>query len=304
MSILRKLLRFFLGGGLREIEDDLQTTSLLAIGKLLTNQQKWIESDNLQDYEFKIFSEYGCDGIIQYLIHNVSIKNNIFIEFGVEDFMESNCRFLMMNNNWSGLVMDGSEKNINRLKKKSWFWRYDLEARAVFINKENINDLLSSQKYVDIGILSIDIDGNDYHILKTIDMRKLNPSILILEYNSVFGQNRKITIPYDSLFYRTKGHYSNLYFGASLPALSDLANKLGYALIGCNSAGNNSFFVRRDLLNDRVREKSISESYVISKFRESRNEKGELTYMNGSDRYNMLGGLKVLNIENGCIEFL
>lgn len=115
---------------------------------------------------------------------------------------------------------------------------------------------------------------------------------------------RKITVPYDRLFYRTSVHYSNLYFGASLPAIADLANKLGYALIGCNSAGNNSFYVRRDLLTNRIREKSISESFVVSKFRESRNEKGSLTYLSGTDRQNVIKGLKVLNIENSCIEYL
>lgn len=279
-------------------------TNLLAQGKILSNQQKMINSTDIHDYEFKIFSQNGCDGIIQYLVHNIEIKHKTFVEFGVEDFSESNCRFLMMNDNWSGLVMDGSEENMNRLRNFNWFWKYDLEIKTAFIDKDNINQLLSSPKYVDVGILSIDIDGNDYYILKEIDMKKLNPSILILEYNSVMGDTRKITIPYEKTFNRTKAHYSNLYFGASLPALTDLANSLGYGLVGCNSSGNNAFYVRRDLLNDIIKEKPLKEAYVESKFRESRDISGSLSLISGGDRLKTIQGLPVVNIETGNIELL
>lgn len=64
MDVFKKLLKR-LGVICKTVEKD-QQTSLLALGKLLSNQQKMMVSDNIQDYEFKIFSEYGCDGIIQY----------------------------------------------------------------------------------------------------------------------------------------------------------------------------------------------------------------------------------------------
>lgn len=53
-------------------------------------------TNNIKNYEFKVFSQWGEDGIIQHLIDSIEIKNKTFIEFGVEDFFESNCRFLMM----------------------------------------------------------------------------------------------------------------------------------------------------------------------------------------------------------------
>src|SRR6266568_64259 len=52
----------------------------------------------IQDYEFKVFSQWGEDGIIQYLIQTVEIKNKIFVEFGIQDYKESNTRFLLQNN--------------------------------------------------------------------------------------------------------------------------------------------------------------------------------------------------------------
>ena len=59
----------------------------------------------------------GEDGIIQRLVDVIEITEKTFIEFGVEDFSESNCPFLLMKDNWSGLVIDGSTKNISRLKR-------------------------------------------------------------------------------------------------------------------------------------------------------------------------------------------
>ena len=99
---------------------------LLATGRLLSNQQYNLEFKNIKDYEFKIFSQFGDDGIIQYLIKNLDIKNKTFIEFGVEDYMESNTRFLMMNDNWSGFIIDGSKDSINSIKNTNWYWKYDL----------------------------------------------------------------------------------------------------------------------------------------------------------------------------------
>jgi len=279
-------------------------TALLAMGAMLSKQQYSLNSNNINDYEFKIFSQFGDDGIIQYLIKNVEIKNETFIEFGVENYLESNTRFLMMNNNWSGFVMDGSNEAMKSLKNQNWYWKYCLTHKAVFIDKDNINALLESTGFTNIGLLHIDLDGNDYHILKEIDLSKLNPSIIIMEYNSVFGKDRQITMPYDKNFVRTKEHFSNLFFGASLPALNYEARKKGYSLVGCNIAGNNAYFVRKDLLNEKIKELSIDKAYKESKFRESRNEDYSLSYIAGKERLELIKGLDVLNTETNQLEKL
>ncbi|WP_299250041.1 hypothetical protein [uncultured Cytophaga sp.] len=279
-------------------------TTLLAMGSMLSKQQYSLLSNNINDYEFKIFSQFGDDGIIQFLIKNIEIKNEIFIEFGVEDYMESNTRFLMMNNNWTGFVMDGSEEAMNSLKNQNWYWQYCLTHKAVFIDQDNINGLLASTGFSNIGLLSIDIDGNDYHIFKKIDLSKLNPSIIIAEYNSIFGKTRQITVPYNKSFVRTQAHYSNLYFGASLPALNHAAIEKGYALIGCNKAGNNAYFIRKDLLNDKVKELPLEKAFIESKFRESRSKDYKLSYIAGEERLELIKGLDVLNVETNQLEKL
>ncbi len=281
-----------------------QETNLLAMGALLSNQQWTIQSNNINDFEFKIFSQWGDDGIIQFLIKHIKIEKEIFIEFGVEDYKESNTRFLMMHNNWSGFVMDGSEQAMNSLKKQYWYWKHQLTEKAVFIDRENINSLLESTGFKNIGLLHIDLDGNDYHILEEINLTQLNPSILIMEYNSLFGNDRLITIPYAKDFYRTKAHYSNLYWGASMPALNYLAVQKGYALVGCNLAGNNVYFVRKDLLNEKVRELTVHEAWKESKFREGRNPDYSLSLLGKEDRLASIKGLSVVNVKTKETEIL
>lgn len=254
----------------------------------------------LADLELRVFSQFGDDGIIQYLAHNLDLSYKTFIEFGVEDYFESNTRFLLQKENWSGFVMDGSDKNISRLKKASLYWRHDLNAQAAFVTKENINNLLleGMDNWDGVDILHIDIDGNDYWIWKEIE---INPAIVIMEYNSNFGIDRAITIPYAADFYRTNAHYSNIYWGSSLKALHTLATEKGYEFIGCNSAGNNAYFIRKDKMNERVKSVSLESGYVKSKYRESRDKNGNLTYATRKERAEILKGLPVYDIDSETI---
>lgn len=258
---------------------------------------------SLSEVEFKVFSQWGDDGIIQWLASNLEFPDKTFVEFGVENYRESNTRFLMMNNNWSGLVMDGSESNVSQIINSEYFWKFNLSAKAVFIDTDNINSLLSSSELrKEVGILHIDLDGNDYWIWKEIKV--ISPIVVILEYNSIFGIDRSITIPYDKSFNRTNAHYSNLYYGASLRALHQLSADKGYSFIGCNSAGNNAYFVRKDKLNDSVREATLESGYVLSMLRESRDRDGRLTFLTGRDRLEAIRGMPVYNIETNRVEDL
>jgi hypothetical protein len=176
-------------------------------GLILSKLNEGQNSTNLADYEFKVFSQWGEDGIIQYLSKAIELNYKTFIEFGVEDFTEANCRFLLMKDNWSGFVIDGSPSNITRIKKSYFYWRHHLLAVNAFITRDNINDLLAKSGFdEDLGILSIDLDGNDYFILEAVNA--VRPRILICEYNAVFGPARKISIPYSPDFSRTRQHYS------------------------------------------------------------------------------------------------
>jgi hypothetical protein len=276
----------------------------LQLGKLQSEIVKNRKNINqLCDVEFRVFSQFGDDGIIQWLANNLEFPNKTFIEFGVEDYRESNTRFLMMNDNWSGFIMDGSPTKIASIVNSEYYWKYELFTRSAFIDCSNINELLSSCPFDrEVGILHIDLDGNDYWIWKEIDV--ICPVLVMLEYNSVFGMDRSITIPYDKNFVRTKSHCSNLYWGASLNALNQLSEEKGYSFIGCNSAGNNAYFVRNDKLNDVIKKSNLENGYVPCKFRESRDRNGNLTYLAGNQRIEDIRGMPVYNLETKQVEEL
>jgi len=69
-----------------------------------------------------------------------------------------------------------------------------------WIDRDNINQLISNAGFSgDIGLLSVDIDGNDYWVWQAIDA--VNPVIVAVEWNSVFGPEAAISIPYDPKFF-------------------------------------------------------------------------------------------------------
>lgn len=274
----------------------------LLVGKLLANSLRERSITNIHEAEFKVFSQWGDDGIIQYLISHLDMGDERFIEFGVGDYTESNTRFLLLNDNWTGLVMDCSKENVESIKNDELYWKYDLTAKHAFVTVENVNATLTDAGFTgDIGLLHIDIDGNDYWVWKAVDC--ISPRIVVIEYNSLFGVDRAITIPYDPGFDRMKAHHSGLYAGASLLALCDLAHEKGYYFVGSNSAGNNAYFVRNDQRCDLPR-LAAREGYVASKFREHRDEHGSLTYLSGHEAIKSVKDVRVVNTRTNEIEVL
>lgn len=266
---------------------------------LLMNDLYRDKRDNIktiQDVEFKVYSQWGEDGIIQWLIRQIPIENKTFIEFGVEDYKESNTRFLLEENNWSGMIIDGSKRNIDSVKKEALYWRYDLKAIDAFITKENINELLLKSGFgVDLGLLSIDIDGNDYWVWEAIEVVK--PRVIICEYNPIFGADRAVSVPYRADFYRTKAHYSNLFFGCSLKALEILAESRGYRFIGTNSNACNAFFVRNDLAQYIPETVKNNYKFVPYKARQARDNKGNLLFLSPEEEKILISDMIVWDLE-------
>lgn len=259
------------------------------------------EIASLHDVEFRVHSQFGDDGIIQWLVSRLPSLPRRFVEFGVEDYQESTTRFLMVNNGWRGLVMDGSLENIKRLRRRKWFWRHDLTARACFVTRENVDGLIADwAQGEDIGLLHIDVDGNDYWLWEAV--RSVSPSIVIMEYNALFGAERLVTVPYRADFDRLQAHRSGQYFGASLSALAHLGQEKGYALIGTNGGGNNAYFVQRDLLVDGIVERMPAQAYMPPCFRDSRDASGRLDFLSFAQRQALLDGLPVVDVRTGATE--
>lgn len=252
---------------------------------------------SLKQAEFQVFSQWGEDGIIQFLLAHVPVPNTIFVEFGVESYAEANTRFLLLHDDWSGLIIDGSEQHMQGVRESDLAWRHTLHAKSAWISADNINDLIRGAGISgDIGILSVDIDGVDYWVWQAIDV--VQPRIVIAEYNSLFGPEAKVTPPYDPTFERAKAHSSHVFYGSSIAALNHLAEEKGYQLIGTNSAGNNAFFVRHDLAGVFPR-RSVAEVYQQARFREARLPSGELAFPTFEEAQHMIADCIVHDLATG-----
>jgi hypothetical protein len=276
-----------------------QDETRLAIGRLESHLLDVRRPATLEDAEFRVFSQFGEDGIIQHLVRTVRPEETTFVEIGTGDYRESNTRFLLQNNNWRGLVIDGGEDHVNFVLTTGLAWRQDVEPVSAFVTADNVNDLLSSNGFTGrVGLLSIDVDGIDYWLWKAIDV--VDPAIVVSEYNAVWGAVATITVPYDPSFVNSEKHYSQIYFGASLGALVHQASERGYRFVGCASNGANAFFVREDVAGDLPDETARS-GFRRSRFLTARNPDGTLSRERSIEkRLALVGDLPVIDVTTGA----
>lgn len=277
---------------LRELDrlDQIQES----LGRVEARQLQGLGSP-LQQHEFRVYSHAGEDGIIQFLVQHVPIARRSFVEFGVENYREANTRFLLVNDHWSGLVMDGDARNVAKIRSDPVYWNSDLRALTAFVTRENVDDLLTDAGLTgEIGLLSVDVDGNDYWIFDAITA--VSPAIAVIEYNHRFGPSRSVTIPYDPQFVRRRTDSSWLFCGASLAAIVGAAERKEMSFVGCNTFGNNAFFVRTDLLPEWMTTYTAAEGFVLGRFKESLIRDGREVVPNGEEERRMLAELTLVDV--------
>lgn len=202
----------------------------------------------LERHGFKVWSQHDEDGILEEIFRRIGIASRSFVEFGVAYGRECNTLKLLVEG-WRGLWMDSVAANCERIRRV--FAAPIAEGRLELLNTsvtpENIGALIAGARSASAGeldLLSIDIDGNDYHVLKAI--QGLRARVVVIEYNGKFPPPMDLVQPYDPAYAWDGSDYS----GASLQAIANLAARLGYRLVGTNITGVNAFFVRADLAAD------------------------------------------------------
>lgn len=211
----------------------------------------------LKDTGFRVFSQFEEDGLLLYIFALIGMENKVFVEFGSDDGVNSNSANLYFNFGWHGLFIDGNEKAIKRGRKffskypHSWFHQPTFVCDMV--KRENINQIISGAGFQGkIGLLSIDIDGNDYWLWDAIDV--VDPEVVIIETHNEFGMNN-IVVPYDANYIYPGKH--PVYHGASPVAMTKLAHKKGYRLVGSNQLGSNFIYVKNGLADEYLPEVSV-----------------------------------------------
>ncbi|MEI6242486.1 MAG: hypothetical protein WCP39_03670 [Chlamydiota bacterium] len=214
----------------------------------LLDQGNYAKDHRLESFGKKFFSQNEEDGILEEICRRAPPQSKTFLELGVEDGAENNTLCLLLQG-WQGTWMEGSPKHCQKIKKtfSSFLENKKLQLIHSYITKDNILTSLQCAKTPpEIGLLSIDLDGNDYHILETI-LSVYTPQIIVTEYNAHFPPPIQWIMKYDQS-YQWNGKEET---GASLQSLVQLLRKKQYSLIGCNITGTNAFFIRSEKVQDK-----------------------------------------------------
>lgn len=183
-----------------------------------------------------VTSQCGEDGLIHRLLQLVQPQTKYCVEFGAWDGVKfSNCHHLLMQQGWHGLMIEANSgkyaelintyRNVERVRTANRFVSFDGPDRLDSILREFAVP-------ADFGVLSIDIDGNDFHVWQSlVDYR---PALVVIEFNP--------SIPNDVEFVQTRSFEVNQ--GCSLRALVGLGAEKGYELVVCTDW--NAIFVTRE----------------------------------------------------------
>jgi hypothetical protein len=240
--------------------------TIYAIAKIKRLLSEITDKKRLEHFGRQVYSQNEEDGIIAEIFRRIGATGKRFVEFGCGDGSENNTR-LLLDQGWSGLWIDVSESNVEKAIQSCCHLISVRRLKILneFITRENINDLISSDGHYrgEIDLLVIDIDGNDAHVWRAIDV--VNPRVVCIEYNASCGPKRSWLMDYTPNFKYT--YDGRNCFGASIKLLEDLGRTKRYALVGCSLSGVNAFFVRDDLVADCFVRGSAEEFFHPPRYR-------------------------------------
>ncbi|WP_165229474.1 FkbM family methyltransferase [Aquisphaera insulae] len=190
----------------------------------------------LKEHQRNVYSQAGEDGIVQKILELLPQNDGWCVEFGAWDGVElSNTRNLIRNRGYSAVLIEGSVERFRALQRNC---ASDPNTIAIntFIGFEKDNDLdrvlASTPIPPDFDFLSIDIDGNDYHIWR--GMSAYRPKAVCIEFNPTIPPQLRFVQPADPRVNQ----------GASLLSLVELGKEKGYELVSASRF--NAFFVRAE----------------------------------------------------------
>lgn len=197
---------------------------------------------DLNSYRKKIFSQYTQDGILEKIFDIIGTTNKkYFVEFGSSgvDSGLGNTAYLRRLG-FSGLLMDGSERPYN-----GDAYEHQYPVQIEFISASNINSLFEKYNVPnEFDLLSIDIDGQDFHVWHALDNTRFMPRVVAIEmcHHILPGVDRVMRRD-DTWVWR-----GNHLYGASITALKQLGIRKGYSLVA--TCLSDAILVRNDLAYD------------------------------------------------------
>lgn len=237
---------------LRSLRPDHELVSAVSLSILRDEYRRLLQSERfrqplrLNRSGYSLYSQSDEDGIIEEIFRRIGETNRVFVEFGCGDGLENNTHALLLKG-WMGLWIEGDEELTSSIQMT---FRDAIEAKNLMVDqarvtRDNIDSLIGNRLGGEIDLLSVDIDGNDFYVLKAI--RCIDPRVIVVEYNARKGPAIDWVMRYNPSHVWDGSDY----FGASLKAYEHLMRDKGYLLVGCSISGVNAFFVREDLVDEK-----------------------------------------------------
>ena len=194
---------------------------------------------NLHDYRYNITSPHGENGMIAKVFDVLGVNKGYALEIGANNGINRSNVNPLIKEGWTVLYVEGYEDNYNNLLSN--MNQYDnviCEHKFVSLEKgNNLDEVLKKNNFpIDFDLFSLDIDGNDYHIWKSM---KYKPKLVVIEYNRDLCES--VVMNYDKDF---EYEHKKLW-GSSALAITKLAKYKGYDLIGIRK--DTLFYIRKDL---------------------------------------------------------
>jgi hypothetical protein len=256
------------------------------------------EVESLAAVEFKAFSQFGEDGILNYICINIDLLRPRILEIGAGNYSEGNSRFLVTSRSGVAVLVDSDLSLESRVAATEDRWKGPVIPLSLWVSPVNIGEILltAESELGGIDILSLDIDGNDYWVAEAIDFSRV--MVVVVEYNPHFGAEMPVTVPRDDEFSRLSAHPSGLYYGASLRAWVDLLEARGFGYLGTNLACHNAFFVQSrwsgNFENLLARVDRSLQVYMDFRVRDVRGDDNKLNYLRASSQMDRIRDLPLI----------
>lgn len=235
--MLEKLTNYFF-----DVRDrQLMAIALARGGAAMRNRS--VDLSNPVTWEFSGFSQNGEDGVLDILRKQMLQKNRYFVEIGSADGMQNNSSWLVVANQYAGLMVEGNPRLVSRASRLIPHYSLGAECVNMFVNSGSAAALKELALHADPDVFSLDIDGVDYYVAEAVFEAGFRPKIFVVEYNSAFGPEKSVTVPYKENFAFATEHPTRLYYGVSIAAWRKFFAKYGYRFLTVESKGVNAFFV-------------------------------------------------------------
>lgn len=199
-------------------------------------------------WEFSGFSQNGEDGILDVLRRQLLRSNRYCIEIGASEGLENNTAWLLVAEQYSGLMIEGAPEPAKRARRLMSY-SIGAECHEMFVTRDSIPALKALAWHSDPDVFSLDIDGMDYYVAEALLDGGFRPRIFVVEYNSVYGPERSLTVGYRPDFVISQAHPTQLFYGVSISAWRRFFDKRGYRFVTVNRHGVNAFFVDEALFD-------------------------------------------------------